>query len=55
MRRYNFIKVGAGEVEVDENGTPMVDEKGVYKTKSELFNVSLAWRMPQSGNILTGL
>jgi len=40
IRRYNFIKVDAGEVEVDEQGKPVVDEKGVYKTKSELFNVS---------------
>lgn len=41
MRRYDFIKVGAGEVELDEKGNPTVDEKGRYKTKSELFNVSL--------------
>lgn len=39
MRRYDFIKVGAGEVELDEKDRPVVDEKGVYKTKSELFNV----------------
>jgi cytochrome P450 len=40
MRRYDFIKVGAGEVEVDEQGRPIVDEKGRYRTKSEMFNVS---------------
>jgi hypothetical protein len=40
MRRYDFVKVGAGEVEVDEKGEPVTDEKGAYKTKSELFNVS---------------
>lgn len=40
VRRYDFIKVGAGEVELDEEGVPVVDEKGVYKAKSELFNVS---------------
>ncbi|KAF2710389.1 cytochrome P450 [Pleomassaria siparia CBS 279.74] len=38
MRRYDFIKVGAGEIETDEKGRPVVDEKGMYKTKSELFN-----------------
>jgi cytochrome P450 len=42
IRRYDFIKVGAGEVELDEKHKPVVDEKGVYKTKSELFNVSWA-------------
>jgi cytochrome P450 len=38
VRRYDFTKVGAGEVEVDEKGSPLVDEKGRYKLKSELFN-----------------
>jgi cytochrome P450 len=40
LRRYDFVKVGAGEVETDEKGQPMVDEKGKYRTKSELLNVS---------------
>ncbi|KAF2876129.1 cytochrome P450 [Massariosphaeria phaeospora] len=38
MRKYDFVKVGAGEVELDEKQQPMVDEKGRYKTKSELFS-----------------
>ena len=41
MRRYDFTKVGAGEVEVDEKGRPVIGEKGAYKTKSELWNVSI--------------
>lgn len=40
MRKYDFIKVGTGEIELDEKGNPSLDAKGVYKTKSELFNVS---------------
>jgi len=40
MRRYDFVKVGAGEVEFNEKGQPIVDETGKFKTKSELFNVS---------------
>jgi hypothetical protein len=40
MRRYDFVKIGVGEVETDEKGQPMVDEKGKYKTKSELISVS---------------
>jgi cytochrome P450 len=38
MRRYEFVKVGAGEVETDEKGLPSVDERGKYRTKSELLN-----------------
>jgi hypothetical protein len=40
MRRYDFVKVGLGEVETDEAGRPVMDQKGKYKTKSELINVS---------------
>ncbi|KAF2652552.1 cytochrome P450 [Lophiostoma macrostomum CBS 122681] len=54
-RRYNFIKVGAGEVDLDERGRPMVDDKGAYKTKSVLFNVSFACRIPDGVDGLTGL
>ncbi|KAL5121899.1 hypothetical protein ACEQ8H_000114 [Pleosporales sp. CAS-2024a] len=38
LRRYDFFKVGTGEVETDEKGRPIVDAKGKYKTKSELFS-----------------
>jgi cytochrome P450 len=38
MRRYDFVKVGEGEVETDEKGLPIVDERGKYRTKSELLN-----------------
>lgn len=40
-RRYDFVKVGQGEFELDEKGRPILDEKGFYRTKSTLFNVSL--------------
>jgi cytochrome P450 len=40
LRRYDFVKVGTGEVETDEKGQPIVDEKGKYRTKSELISVS---------------
>lgn len=39
-RRYDFIKIGIGELDVDGKGRPVLDQKGYYKTKSELFNVS---------------
>lgn len=41
MRRYDFVKVGMGEAETDEKGHFVVDEKGRYKLKSELLNVSV--------------
>lgn len=44
VRRYDFAKVGLGElVVVDDDGHGgrfVLDEKGYYRTKSELFNVS---------------
>lgn len=40
LRRYDFIKVGKGEIDTDEKGQPIVDENGRYKTKSELVSVS---------------
>ena len=46
MRRYDFVKVGVGETEKDENGKPIVDEKGKYRTKSELLSVSASWTTP---------
>lgn len=39
-RRYSFVKVGLGELELDEKGSPITDERGYFKTKSTLFNVS---------------
>lgn len=40
IRRYNFIKVGLGELALDEENRPVLDQTGSYKTKSTLFNVS---------------
>jgi len=39
-RRYDFVKVGLGELDVDEKGQPELNEKGQYKTKSDMYNVS---------------
>jgi cytochrome P450 len=40
LRKYDFVKVGAGAALSGEDGKPMLDEKGRYKTNAELFNVS---------------
>ncbi|KAJ0109374.1 hypothetical protein J7T55_000299 [Diaporthe amygdali] len=39
VRRYEFIKVGLGEMDVDAGGQPIVDAKGQLKTKSELYSM----------------
>lgn len=46
-RQYDFVKVGQGELEVDEKtGKPILDEKGYAKTKSTLFTVCLLPPLP---------
>jgi cytochrome P450 len=40
MRRYDFVKVGTGEIEMDDKGQAVLDDKGKCKTKSELLSVS---------------
>lgn len=41
VRRYDFEKVGIGALALDGEGRPMLNEKGYYKTESDLFNVSV--------------
>jgi cytochrome P450 len=49
--RYDFVKIGIGEVALDDAGRPTLDHKGQYTVKSELYNVSLrafehtVWRL----------
>jgi cytochrome P450 len=40
-RQYDFVKVGLGELDLDDKGQPALNEKGQYRTKSELYNVSV--------------
>lgn len=40
-RRYEFVKVGLGEFELDEKAQPKVDDKGRFKVVAELYSVSL--------------
>ena len=39
-RRFDFVKVGLGELEMDEKEQPVLHEKKQYRTKSRLYNVS---------------
>lgn len=45
-RRYDFVKVGLGELDLDGEGRPVLDDQGYYRTKSELFNVSATSLVP---------
>lgn len=38
--RYEFVKTGLGEMSLGENGQPVVDDKGRFKVRSELYSVS---------------
>lgn len=40
VRRYDFIKVGLGQVVSDGRGQPISNDKGQYAVGSELYNVS---------------
>ncbi|KAI1253885.1 hypothetical protein MGN70_004280 [Eutypa lata] len=40
-RKYDFIKMGLGESALDEQGLPVLNSKGQYKVKSELYNNDL--------------
>ncbi|KAI1342194.1 cytochrome P450 52A11 [Xylariaceae sp. FL0016] len=48
-RRFDFVKVGLGELELDEAGKPILDEKGYYKTVSALFNTNKVTEKPVDG------
>ena len=41
VRRYDFTKVGLGELDLDTSGRPILHDQGrYYNVKSELYNVS---------------
>lgn len=48
-RYFEFVKVGQGELDLDEKGLPQLDEKGYYKTKSEMFSTYLVTCKPVDG------
>lgn len=39
-RRYDFVKVGLGELSLDAQGQPTLDENGILIAKSDLYSVS---------------
>jgi cytochrome P450 len=39
LRRFDFVKVGLGEIMRDSQGTPIMGDFGQFAVKEELFNV----------------
>ncbi|RYP00856.1 hypothetical protein DL764_006379 [Monosporascus ibericus] len=48
-RRYDFTKVGLGELATDKEGRPVLQENGQYKTKSHLYNTRQVTSKPVDG------
>ncbi|KAK5636947.1 hypothetical protein RRF57_012659 [Xylaria bambusicola] len=52
-RRYNFTKVGLGEILRDEKGEPVINDQGGYKVTSPMYKTSYGeaggWDESQSG------
>ncbi|KAK3938018.1 putative sterigmatocystin biosynthesis P450 monooxygenase stcS [Diplogelasinospora grovesii] len=48
-RRYDFAKVGLGELVFNDEGLPLLNEKGQYKVKSELYNTRQVTAKPVDG------
>jgi cytochrome P450 len=47
VRRYDFAKVGLGEIAMDENGLPVLNSHGQYETKSKIYNVITSPPVPR--------
>jgi cytochrome P450 len=48
-RRYDFVKVGLGELDLDEKGQPVLNEKGQFKVKAEMYNTQQVTAKPVDG------
>ncbi|OJD37523.1 cytochrome p450 52a11 [Diplodia corticola] len=53
-RRYDFVKVGAGEVRKDADGRPVLDDvKGRYEVVSPMFNTRQVTAKPFDGMVMS--
>ncbi|TGJ78228.1 hypothetical protein E0Z10_g10537 [Xylaria hypoxylon] len=50
--RYDFVKIGLGEVAVDGAGQPISDEKGHYKVASEMYPTRKVTPKPVDGMMM---
>ncbi|RYP51946.1 hypothetical protein DL768_002822 [Monosporascus sp. mg162] len=51
-RKYDFIKTGLGEITLDEEGLPVLNGKGQYKVRSELYNTRRMTSKPVDGTMM---
>ncbi|KAK8092471.1 uncharacterized protein PG998_014956 [Apiospora kogelbergensis] len=51
-KRYEFTKVGAGELFTNQDGRPTLDKKGQFHAKSELHNTIKITRKPVDGMMI---
>ncbi|RHZ43332.1 cytochrome P450 [Aspergillus thermomutatus] len=52
VRRYEFRKIGLGEVARDSAGEPILNPRGQYEVKSRLFNTMQVTAKPVDGTIM---
>ncbi|KAI8954382.1 cytochrome P450 [Xylaria longipes] len=51
-RRYDFVKVGLGELDLDRAGKPILDENGRYKVASEMYPTRKVTPKPVDGMMM---
>lgn len=48
-RRFDFSKVGLGELAIDEKGQPILGDNGVYEARSQIYNTRQVNAKPVDG------
>ncbi|RSL74284.1 hypothetical protein CEP53_000392 [Fusarium sp. AF-6] len=51
-RQFDFVKVGLGELDLDENDQPVLNDKNQYKVKSELYPMLQVTVKPVDGMMM---
>ncbi|RYO85915.1 hypothetical protein DL762_004994 [Monosporascus cannonballus] len=51
-RRFNFVKMGLGEADLDEHGQPTLNDKAQFKVKSELYTTIQISAKPVDGMLM---
>ncbi|KAL1855747.1 hypothetical protein VTK73DRAFT_8512 [Phialemonium thermophilum] len=52
IRRYDFVKVGLGELDLDDKGQPVLNSEDQYRVKSELYSTSQVTSKPADGTVV---
>ncbi|KAJ8122726.1 hypothetical protein ONZ43_g1147 [Nemania bipapillata] len=51
-RRYDFVKIGLGQLAADEIGNPILEEQGRYKVESEMYPTRQVTPKPVDGMMM---